>query len=115
MGDDGEVVGHEQVGEAALAAQIDQKISDLRLHRHVQRGGRLVQEHDLGLQDQGAGDRHPLPLPAGQLVGVAVAKGGAEPHLAQGVLDAAANAIEALNMAGLAQDPVDGVPGCSEP
>ena len=79
MGDDGEVVGDEQVGEAALAAQVDQQIEDLRLDRHVQRRGRLVQQHDLGLQDQGAGDRHPLPLAARELVRVAVAEGGPSP------------------------------------
>src|SRR5699024_11454025 len=31
------------------------------------RRDRLVQDHHVGLQDQGAGDRHALALPAGEL------------------------------------------------
>ena len=37
-----------------------------------QRGGRLVEEHDVGVHREGAGDRHPLLLPAGKLGGVAL-------------------------------------------
>ena len=33
----------------------------------VQRGERLVEQQHLGLRHQGAGDRHPLRLPAGKL------------------------------------------------
>ena len=42
------------------------------LHRHVERGGDLVADQQVGLEDERAGDRHPLPLAAGQLIGVVV-------------------------------------------
>ena len=35
-------------------------------HDRVERGGRLVEEQDLGIHRQRARDRHPLALPAGQ-------------------------------------------------
>ncbi len=39
---DGEVVRDEQIGEAELALQAAHQVQHLRLHRHVERGGRLV-------------------------------------------------------------------------
>jgi hypothetical protein len=42
-------------------------VEHLADHLRVERRRRLVEEHDLGLHGQGAGDRHALLLPAGQL------------------------------------------------
>ena len=63
------VVGHHHDGQAALARPV-QQAHDLLGVRRVQRAGRLVGQHQLALTDHRAGDRHPLPLAAGQLVGV---------------------------------------------
>ena len=60
-----------------------QQVEDLRLHRHVQGTGGLVQHHEPGPQNQRARHRHPLALAAGELVGVAVGHGGVQPHLLQ--------------------------------
>ena len=43
----------------------------------------LVEHDEFGLQDEGAGDRDPLALTAGEFVGIAMARLGIEPHLAQ--------------------------------
>jgi hypothetical protein len=48
------------------------------LHRDVERRGRLVEEKDVGIEDQGAGDGDALALPARELVGLEVAKLGVE-------------------------------------
>ncbi|BBK40999.1 hypothetical protein STVA_10190 [Allostella vacuolata] len=72
LADHGQVVADEEVGEAVPGAQLGQEVQDLRLDRHVERRGRLVQHQQLGSERQGAGDAHPLLLPARQLVRVAV-------------------------------------------
>ena len=62
-----EIVADEQIGQAELAPQFGEQIEDLRLHRHIQRAGRLVAHNDARAQHQGAGDRHALALAAGKL------------------------------------------------
>ena len=66
-----EVVRDEQGREAEVVAEPDQFLEDLPLGDHVQRGGRLVHDHDLRLQRQGHRDHGALPHAAGQLVRVA--------------------------------------------
>ena len=73
----------EEVGEAALLLEIAQQVDDLRLHRHVEGRGRLVQHDEFRFQHHGAGDGDALSLPAGKLVGVAVHDGGIEPGLGE--------------------------------
>ena len=53
--------------------------------RHVEHGHRLVRQQHLGLGRQRAGERDPLPLPAGQLVRVLADEvvGRGEPHLGE--------------------------------
>ena len=46
---DAEVVADEQVGHALLALQLVQQVEDRGLHRHVQRRGRLVAHHQIGV------------------------------------------------------------------
>jgi hypothetical protein len=69
-----EVVGDQQQRHAEPILQLAHQLQDLRLDRHVERGGRLVGDQDVGL----VGDRHrdhdALALPARELVRV-----GAEP------------------------------------
>ncbi|MPM17173.1 hypothetical protein SDC9_63561 [bioreactor metagenome] len=46
------------------------KLQNLRLDGHVQGGGGLVGDEQLGLAGQGDGDHHPLAHTAGELVGI---------------------------------------------
>ncbi len=48
-----------------------QQVEDLRLHRHVERAGRLVADDQPGVHRQGARDGDALALAAGELVRVA--------------------------------------------
>ena len=67
-----QIVTDEEIGEAAPLLQIAQKIDDLRLHRHVERRGRLVEDDEFRLKHSRPGDRDALPLPAGKFVRIAV-------------------------------------------
>ena len=70
-GDDAEVVGDPDDAGAAVGLQLLDQVDDLRLHGHVERGGRLVGDEQRGRVRQRDRDHHPLPHPAGQLVRVA--------------------------------------------
>ena len=58
----------EQHGEAAPRLQLLQEIEDLRLDGDVERGGRLVEDEQIGLGRQRAGDQRPLAHATRQLV-----------------------------------------------
>ena len=85
-----QIVADEQVGEVVPLLQVAQQVDDLRLHRHVERAGRLVEQHELRLQHHGAGDGDALALAAGELVRIAVLRGGIEADLLQRRADALA-------------------------
>ena len=72
MPHDVQVVGDEDVGQPEVALQVREQVEDLRLHRHVERGHRLVADDHLRLQRQCAGDPDALPLAARELVRKAV-------------------------------------------
>ena len=76
-----QVVADEDVGQAVLRLQVLQELDDLELDRAVQGRGRLVQDEESGLQHEGAGQGDPLPLAAGELVGVAVPLLRVQAHL----------------------------------
>src|SRR5918997_5677645 len=59
----------------AVAGERDHDVEDLVDHLGVEGRRRLVEEHDLGVHRQRAGDRHALLLSAGQLSGVLVGLG----------------------------------------
>ena len=63
-----QVVGDEQVGEAALLAQVEHEPQELRPDRDVEHRDRLVRDDEIRAQDDAAGDDDPLALAAGQLV-----------------------------------------------
>ena len=67
-----EVVGDEQVGNAELALQLLEQVEDLRLHRHVECGGRLVTDQQFGLHGKRPRDCDALALAAGKLVRITV-------------------------------------------
>ena len=89
VADHAEVMADEHVGQAELALHRPEQVQDLRLHRDVERRGRLVREDQRGPQDDRARDRRPLALAARQLVRVAVDEAGAEPDQLQGLADQA--------------------------
>src|SRR5882757_11226357 len=70
MGDDGEVVRDEQIGEAVLALQVDQQVDHLRLDRDVERRYRFITYNKARPERQRAGNADALPLPAGELMRV---------------------------------------------
>ena len=99
--DDGQVVGDEQVGEVVVLLEILQQLQDLRLHRHVQGGYRLVGDDELRHQRQGAGDRDALALPARERVRIARHVDRVQAHHAQQLGHAV------LHLAPAAERPVD--------
>src|SRR5207253_6267841 len=54
-----------------VAREPDEEVRGLRLRGGVERGERLVEDHDGGIRRERAGDRNALALPAGELVRVA--------------------------------------------
>ena len=67
---DAEIVGDEQQRHAELGLQVLEQREDLRLHGDVERGRRLVGDEQIGAVGERHGDHHPLPLAAGELVGI---------------------------------------------
>lgn len=64
----------EQISQPVALLQRFQQRQDLRLHRFIQRRGRLVEDQQLWLQDQRARDGDTLTLAAGKLGGIAMAQ-----------------------------------------
>ena len=79
IGDDAHVVGDEQDAETALVGEVADKLEDLRLDGHVERGRRLVGNQQLRVAGQGRRDDDALALAAGELVRI-----GREPALGLG-------------------------------
>ena len=78
MADGGEVVGDEQVGEPEVVLELVEEVEDAGLDGDVEGADRLVEDDEVGLQGERAGDADPLALAAGELVGVAVDGSGVE-------------------------------------
>ena len=72
LGDHAHVVGDQHDGRALLAAQALEQFDDLRLDRHVQRGGGFVGHHQARFGGQGQRDHHALAHAAGELVRIVV-------------------------------------------
>jgi hypothetical protein len=70
LGHDAEVVGDEDHPHPLLALQLADQRQDLCLRGHVERGGRLVGDEDVGFEGQGHRDHRALALAAGKLVRV---------------------------------------------
>ena len=71
LGDDGEVVGDVERRRAMLADELAEGGETFDLGRHVERGGRFVEDEDVGLGDHRHRRHHPLKLSAGNLMGIA--------------------------------------------
>ena len=89
MLDHREVVADEDVGQPEIAPQVGEQIEDLRLHRHIERAGRLVADHDARFEHQRARDRGALALPAGKLRRHALAHPGRKPDAFENLGDPA--------------------------
>jgi hypothetical protein len=85
--DDAEVVGDEQQRELPGVTQVGEQVEHLGLRGQVQGADRLVEHDDLRIAHQRAGDRDPLPLPAGEPRRVAVGGVGGQPDRRQGLQD----------------------------
>jgi len=66
-----EVVGHEQQAQAQALLQLLEQVEHIGLHLGVEHAHALIAEQHLRLQDQGAGDGHPLLLASRELAGQA--------------------------------------------
>src|SRR5208282_1556440 len=77
------VVADEEIGELVLLLQLAQEIDDLRLHRHVEGRGRLVEHDEARREHHRPRDGDALALAAGELVGIAMPRVGIEPDLAE--------------------------------
>ena len=77
----------EERREAETVAESDQLLEDFALRDDIEGGGRLVQDHDLGLERQRHRDHRALSHAAGQLVRIAAQPVGVDPdhieHLAR--------------------------------
>src|SRR4051794_7312810 len=69
---DAEVVRDEQHRHAEPRLQLLEQFENLRLHRDVERGGRLVGDQQVGLVGERHRDHHALALAAGKLVRIAL-------------------------------------------
>ena len=72
LGDHPEVVGDDDDRGVELALQVLEQVEDLRLHGHVERGGRLVGDQQARVVDQAHRDHRALAHAAGELVRVVV-------------------------------------------
>jgi hypothetical protein len=79
LGQDRQVVGDEQKGQAEFLLERLEQRQHLSLDHHVEGGGRLVGDHHFRPAGQGHGDHDPLALPAGQLVGEVPGSPGRQP------------------------------------
>ena len=99
--DHAEIVADEEICQAIALLQRAQEIDDLRLHRHVERRGRLVEHEKARLQHEGAGNRDALALAAGEFVRVTLSGVRIELHFAERGAD------EFLALAGALANAVD--------
>ena len=77
--DDRQVVRDEHVGQREVALEVLQQVENLRLHRNVERGHRLIADDQLRLQRKRTGDADALALAARELVWVPVVVLGESP------------------------------------
>ena len=78
--DHGKVVRDEQVRHALLGLDLPQQIENLRLHRNIQCGSRLIADHDFRLNGQRSGNGNALTLPAGKFVRQTIGRSAWKPH-----------------------------------
>ena len=70
IGNDAQIVCDHDDRHADLVLQIHHQFEDLRLDRHIERGGRFIRDEQLRFAGKGDGDHHPLAHTAGKLMRV---------------------------------------------
>ena len=98
LADHAEVVADEQHAHPVLFLEPAEQLEDLALDGHVEGGGRLVGDQELGLAGQRHRDHHPLLLAAGELVRI-----GGEPPLRLGHADLAEQRLGPLQGGAIAE------------
>ncbi len=78
--DGGDVVRDEKQAQAEALPERGEEIEDLELERGIERRDCLIEDQERGFQREGAGDRHPLALPAGELVRIAAEEALIQAH-----------------------------------
>ena len=76
-------MGHHHKGGGLISRQLQHQVKDQSRGAAVEVAGGFIGQHTGRASDQGAGNRHPLALAAGQL-GRAVLHALGQPHRAQG-------------------------------
>src|SRR6266851_449859 len=107
MRDDGKVVADQDAAQPAALAQLAQQIEDLRLNRDVEGRGRLVEQEQARLENEGARDGDALALPTGELMRVAVKEMAAEADIVEHTLNAALAIVHVLDRQPLHEDAFD--------
>ena len=114
LGDDPQVVGDEEVGEAVALLQLRQEVQNLGLDGDVQGADGLVRHDEPGFQGQGPGDAQALALAAAEFVGIAVGDVTGEPHFLEEFLHpgpALHASAQVMDDVGLLQDLAHGHAG----
>ena len=101
VGQHRQVVADHQQPDVELRDQVLQHVEHLRLHHHVQRGGRLVGDDQPRPAGQRHRDHHPLLLAAGDLVRVRARPCSRQPDLLEQLADPAVDPL--LRQVGLVQ------------
>ena len=97
-----QIMSDKQQAHAGFAGQRDQKLQNLRLRGHIQRGGRFVSDQQTGATGHRHCNHHSLALPAGQFVRIAA---GWEPVARQtNALEGFGRASAGVGAAGVAVD-----------
>ena len=78
-----EIMGDEQVGDAALLLQAAQQVEHLGADGHVQSADGLIGHDEFRLHDERTGNADALPLAAGKFVGKAGSKFRQQAHVQQ--------------------------------
>src|ERR1700744_4598358 len=63
-----QIMADEEITHAEARLQLIEQVEHDRLHGNIERGGRLVQDNELGMERNGARDADARLLPTGELV-----------------------------------------------
>ena len=80
VANDRQVMGDEQIRQPQLLLKVLQEVDDSGPDGNVERRHRLVQDQQLRIECQRAGDANALALPTGELVAMALGIAGIELH-----------------------------------
>ncbi len=69
---DPQVMRNKKIRQSKLLLQLQQQINQLSLDQDIQGRNRLIQNEELRIHSQGPGQRDPLALAAGELMGKAI-------------------------------------------